>query len=108
MVKEDEIALWILKIITMIEGGFLIGVTTAIIIFYIMKTRRITLLHVHIIAVSISHLLLIFATMRTMWKALYRLTDVWFLTVFIAYLLSNFALFVMFTKLKEERKTKTE
>jgi predicted MPP superfamily phosphohydrolase len=105
MVNENEIALWILKIITMIQGGFLIGIILAIIFYYAREKEFIfSIRSIHILAIAASHLLLIFATMRTMWMALYRLTDFWFLCVFIGYLLSNFALFVMFTNLREEKK----
>lgn len=102
MVKEDDIALWLLKIFVVMQGCFLIGVTACIFLFYARKVKRFSLMQVHIAAVSASHWLLIIATMRTMWKGLYKLTDIWFLIVFLAYLLSNFALFVMYVRLKEE------
>lgn len=102
MVKEDDIALWVLKIIIVMQGCFLIGVTACIFVYYARKVKKFSLMQVHIASVSLSHWLLIIATMRTMWKGLYRLTDVWFFIVFLAYVLSNFALFVMYIRLKEE------
>jgi len=89
------------------QGALVLGLTVFIFYHYLPKTRADIKNRTkwHIVTVSISYILLIFATIKTAAFSIYEAGDVWYWLVSIAYVIGDISLlFVLKDSIKRQKK----
>lgn len=84
-----------IKIISACQGAFILGVTVVIFFYYIRIKKKDKGLKFHIVFVSASYSLITIATIISVYKEVYWLTDPWYWFVGGGYLFGDIALLTM-------------
>lgn len=93
----------ILKALALAQGSFAFGITLIIFYYYFRPFKGITPMRQHIILISVSYLLLMAATMISIFRDKYEITDWWNLIVGVGYIIGDISLFILFKQiLKKE------
>lgn len=86
----------ILKAVALSQGAFVLGITIVIFYHYFKRVRQLNSVGWHTITVSLSYILLLAATMISIFREKYEVHDWWYWVVGIGYIAGDISLIFLF------------
>ena len=106
-IMDNDVQYWF-SLFSIAQGCTVLGITLFIFIYYVPKKKEDLKdnMRWHVICISVSYILLTFATVRTSAMEVYKSGEMWYWIVIIAYLIGDISLIFIFRASVKRHKTK--